>query len=599
MFFRNIVLVYLCIIGSSVFAQKQNTQIAFLSDIHFQDLYGSFSDNEFKGVPLPGSDKSVILRTMDAQLRSTRIFNENYYAFIEALNDVVKRGIKILALPGDFTDDGQAYNLRGLRKILDEYARNYGLQFFITTGNHDPVGPFWQDGGKSDFLGKDGKPMGIYSSEKLTKKSGDIVTKDIAMSGYLEILSELKSFGFSPSPQYLYWSTPFSALSPANYTFAEAEKIAGYQKRMYEVIPGFNVPDLSYVAEPVNGIWMVAIDGNTYIPKDKNIQPDNVKNYNGSSVGYNQVLSNKSHLISWIKQLTEEAEKLGKTVVAFTHYPMIEYNDNASEEIGSLLGKTKWQLHREPTEDVAKAFAEAGLKVHFGGHMHINDTGIKRFAEDKMLVNIQIPSLAAYLPAYKILTIKPNQKLQIETVVINKVNGFKELFPLYEKEHENLEKSGSSKIWNKDILKTKNYSDFTLFHLRELVRLRFIPSDWPKEFIEKASPLSGQDLYKIAFQTSENKKSSSYKQWNFDELLLDLYKFQSADELAKSDIPAKRLKQYEELCKQFSQLKTTDEFQMQLKTFFVILDKLSHGEPADKFEIDLKNQKVWSKKRKR
>jgi hypothetical protein len=592
MFFRNIILVYLCIIGPSVFAQKQNTQIAFLSDIHFQDLYGSFSDNEFKGVPLPGTEKSVILRTMNAQLHSTRIFNENYFAFIEALDDVVKRGIKIVALPGDFTDDGQAYNLRGLRKILDDYSQKHGLQFFITTGNHDPVGPFWQDGGKNDFLGEDGKPIGIYSSEKLATKPRDIVTKDIAMSGYLEILSELKSFGFSPSPQYLYWSTPFSALSPANYTFAEAEKIAGYEKRMYEVTPGFEVPDLSYVAEPVEGIWLVAIDGNTYIPKDKNAAPDNAKNYNGSSVGYNQVLSNKTHLISWIKRLTEEAEKLGKTVVAFTHYPMVEYNDNASKEIESLLGKNKWQLHRKPTENVAKAFSEAGLKVHFGGHMHINDTGIKRFENGKMLVNVQIPSLAAYLPAYKIVTVKPDQKLLIETVILDNVKGFNRLFPLYEKEHETLSKSSFSNIWNKDILKTKNYRDFTLFHLKELVRLRFTPNDWPKDFILNACALSGAHLYQIA---SGRKISKAYSKWNFEDLLLDLYKFQSGDELAKSDIPKRRLKQYEVLCKQFSQLQTSDEFQMQLKTFFVILEKLSHGEPANTFEIDLKNQRVSSK----
>lgn len=594
MVFKKIITLVLCATTSFCWAQKVNTQIAFLSDIHFQDLYGSFSDNDFKGVPLK-SNRSVILRTMDAQLRSTRIFNENYFAFIEALNDVVKRKIKIVALPGDFTDDGQTYNLRGLRKILDEYTQKHGLQFFITTGNHDPVGPFWQDGGKSDFLGNDGKPLGIYSSEKLRKKPQDIVTRDIAMSGYLEILNELKPFGFSPSPDYLYWNTPFANLSTANYTFKDAEKNAAYSKRMYEVSPGFEVPDLSYVAEPVQGVWLLAIDGNTYIPKNKNAASDIAQNYNGSSVGYNDVLTHKTHLITWIKQLTVEAEKQEKTVVAFTHYPIVEYNDNASAEIGSLLGKNKWQLHREPTKEVAKAFSEAGLKVHFGGHMHINDTGIKRFENGKMLVNIQIPSLAAYLPAYKILTIKSPQKFEIETVIVDKVKGFDQLFPLYEKEHKMLSESNAPSIWNKDILKTKRYRDFTLFHLKELVRLRFTPSDWPKEFIAKASLLSGDDLYKMAFNTSKKPFNKTYKKWNFDDLLLDLYKFQSADELAKLDIPQKRLKQYETLSAQFRKLETSDTFLLQLKTFFVILEKLSHGEPANAFEIDLKAQTVSSK----
>lgn len=30
-------------------------------------------------------------------------------------------------------------------------------------------------------------------------------------------------------------------------------------------------------------------------------------------------------------------------------------------------------------EEVAKAFADAGLQIHFAGHMHINDTGIRKF----------------------------------------------------------------------------------------------------------------------------------------------------------------------------------------------------------------------------
>ncbi|MFY7815643.1 MAG: metallophosphoesterase, partial [Chryseobacterium taeanense] len=58
-------------------AQQKPVQIAFLSDVHFQDLYGSFSDNDFKGITNPKTGKKTILRTMEAQLHSTRIFNEN------------------------------------------------------------------------------------------------------------------------------------------------------------------------------------------------------------------------------------------------------------------------------------------------------------------------------------------------------------------------------------------------------------------------------------------------------------------------------------------------------------------------------------------
>lgn len=580
----------------SVFsAQQKPVQIAFLSDVHFQDLYGSFSDNDFKGIINPKTGKPTILRTMDAQLHSTRIFNENYFAFLKALDDIAEKGIKIVAMPGDFSDDGQAYNIRGLHKILDQYHKKYGINFYITTGNHDPVGPFRQDAGKDDFLGQDGNPLGIYSKENIGKIKNNIITKDIAESGYLEILDELKDFGFYPKKEDLFWNTPFDPDSVTNYSYEKALQKADYSKRMYEVAKGFSVPDLSYVVEPVKGVWMIAIDGNTYIPKNLNENPNNPSNYKGASIGYNNVLMNKKHLINWVKKITQEAKANGKTVIAFTHYPMIDFNDGATNEIKNLLGEKKWQLERVPDEEVAKAFAEAGLQIHFAGHMHINDTGIRKFG-DKMLVNIQVPSLAAYLPAYKILTIHSPEKMEVQTEVLNDVPNFDELFPLYEKEYETLRKDNNKILWNKDILQTKTYHDFMLFHLKELVRLRMIPDDWDKDFIEKAKALNGQDLLLLILNKDQLKEkginSEAFQIWNFESLLLDLYKFQSADELAKKDIPKERLQQYYILEKLLHENQSQDPFIVKLKSIFKILSLLSSGEPADHFEIDLKKQEI-------
>lgn len=577
-------------------AQEKPVQIAFLSDVHFQDLYGSFSDNDFKGIINPKTGKPTILRTMDSQLHSTRVFNENYFAFLKALDDIAAKGIKIVAMPGDFSDDGQAYNLRGLRKILDQYRQKYGIDFYLTTGNHDPVGPFRQDAGKDDFLGENGSSLGIYSKENLGKTTPKIITKDIAESGYLDILDELKDFGFYPKEKDLFWSTPFSQDSYINYSYSKAFQQAAYTQRMYEVAKEFSVPDLSYIVEPVKGIWMLAIDGNTYIPKNLNGNSNDPSNYNGASIGYNNVLTNKQHLIRWVKKIAEEAKLNGKTLIAFTHYPMIDFNDGATNEIKDLLGEKKWQLERVPEEDVAKVFADAGLQIHFAGHMHINDTGIRKI-DGKMLVNVQVPSLAAYLPSYKILTIHSSDKMEVQTEVLNDVPHFDDLFPLYEKEYQALSQNKNTTLWNKDILKTKSYHDFMLFHLKELVRLRMIPNDWPKEFIEKAKSLNGEDLL-VMVQNSESEvtkkgvQSKAFKKWSFEDLLFDLYKFQSADELAKKDIPRERLQQYQQLEKLYEANTSQDPFVKQLKSVFKILSLLSNGDPADHFEIDLKKQKI-------
>jgi hypothetical protein len=586
---------FLMLVFSLFSAQQKPVQIAFLSDVHFQDLYGSFSDSDFKGIPNPKTGKPTILRTMDAQLHSTRIFNENYFAFLKALDDIAEKGIKIVAMPGDFSDDGQAYNIRGLHKILDRYHRQYGIDFYLTTGNHDPVGPFRKDAGKDDFLGQDGRPMGIYSRADMGKVRPEIITPDIAESGYLEILHELKDFGFYPKKEDLFWSTPFN-FDPVNrYSYEKALQEADYSKRRYEVAKGFSVPDLSYVVEPVKGVWMMAIDGNTYIPKNLAENPGNPTNYKGAGIGYNNVLTHKEHLIDWVQRMTSEAKRNGKTLIAFTHYPMIDFNDGATGEIKNLLGEKKWQLERVPGEEVARAFAEAGLTVHFAGHMHINDTGIRKFGE-KMLVNIQVPSLAAYLPAYKILTVKSPGQLEVTTKAIDDVPGFDALFPLYEREYEALRKDKTKILWNKDILKTKSYHDFMLFHLKELVRLRMIPGEWPVDFIKKAGKMDGEELLLLVRTKAQLKENGidaqAFRLWNFEDLLLDLYKFQSADELAKKDIPEKRRQQYRILEDVYEKSGVNDPFIIQLKTVFKILSKLSSGDPAEHFEIDLEKQEI-------
>lgn len=587
------------IFAATLLSAQKPVQIAFLSDVHFQDLYGQFSDTDFKGIINPKTGKPTILRTMDSQLHSTRIFNENYFAFLKALDDIAAKGIKIVAMPGDFSDDGQAYNLRGLHKIFESYHQKFGINFYLTTGNHDPVGPFRQDAGKDDFLGEDGNPLGIYSKDNIGKISNQIVTKDISESGYLEILDELKDFGFYPKKEDLYWSTPFDEVSFQDYSYNKALPFAYYQRRMYEVSKGFSVPDLSYVVEPVKDVWMMAIDGNTYIPKDLTGNATDASNYKGASIGYNNVLTNKKHLIDWVKKITKEAKKNHKTLIAFTHYPMVDFNDDATEEIKNLWGNKKWQLERVPEETVAKVFADAGLQIHFAGHMHINDTGIRKFGE-KMLVNVQVPSLAAYLPAYKILTINSTYKFEVQTIVLNDVPHFDGLFPFYQKEYEALKKNGNKTLWNKDILRTRSYHDFMLFHLKELVRLRMIPNDWPKNFIEKSSELNGEDLLILSLNLNEAEAKKYLKQkdidvkkfrkWTFDDLLLDLYKFQSADELAKLDIPEVRLQQYQTLEKLFESNHSQDPFIIQLKSVFKMLSLLSNGDPSDHFEIDLKNQ---------
>lgn len=580
---------------------KKEIQIAFIADAHLQDIYAKFEDSDYQGIPNPVTGEYANIRTMNSQLHSTRIFNENYFAFLEALNDIVKRGIKQVVLPGDFSDDGQPVHVRGLRKILNEYSTKYGLSFFVTTGNHDVVKPFAQDAVKTDFLGKDGKEQIISSSPNNFDKSKSelepIITADIKNWGYKETIHEMRDFGFFPKKTDLYWETPFSTYTYENYNFDIAQKESDLEKRTY-LIKNTNLylPDASYLIEPVKGVWLLAIDANAYVPNEKlSGEPNNPKDFSGANTGYNNVLIYKSHLINWVKKVSAEAKQKGKVLIAFSHYPMVEFNDDASPELKALFGANKMQLQRVPNEEVAQQFADAGIQIHFGGHMHINDTGVRTTTKANTLFNIQTPSLSAYMPAYKILTIHSPSELEVETIVVGKVAKFNSLFPFYEQEYAHLKNSKSNTIWDKEILKANDYKEFTNWHLKELVRLRFLPEDFPTDFLKSIEKLSGRELLEINKNPQEVFKDlkensltlSDFESWTGFDMIYDFYRLKSADELAIPEIGSKRLKQYNLICKQ---LKKSNDSKLVL--WAEIFLKTMNGEPSDHFKINLKKNKI-------
>ncbi len=584
---------------------KKDMRIAFMADVHLHDIYSTFLDTDYKGIRNPSTGKYNTIRTMEAQLHSTRLFNENYFAFIAALEDAVKKGIKLIALPGDFSDDGQPMNVRALRKILDEYATKYGVTFLIITGNHDPVRPFDQEAGKKDFLGESGQSQAIMSEQDLFKVNGldPIITQDIKTWGYSGVLNELSDFGFFPQEKFLYWETPFSNYNYDDYNLNKALSISKLSQREYPISENLMVPDASYLVEPQEGLWLLALDANVYVPtKSANSVSQNPKNYKGASIGYNNVLTHKKHIIQWVGKVAKEAQKREKLLVAFSHYPMVEFNDGASELTKTVFGDHKMQLHRVPKGDVARVFADIGVKLHFGGHMHINDTGIHKTEKGNVLINVQTPSLAAYPAAYKILTVQSNDILEVETVPIVSVPNFKELFPLYEMEHDYLAKSKDVHIWSQEILNSRNYREYVTWHLKEVVRLRFLPEDWPQELKEQFLNVSGKELLVSAVMDRDTLKLQKklikegmemidFQAWNGNDFVFDFHRLHNGDHLALNDIGAKRIQQYKILLDVLSQAENSAMKNL-ARDFSKIFQKHFEGAPSDHFLINLKNGEV-------
>ncbi len=52
----------------SLLNAQENTQIAFVADIHLLDIYADYEN--FEGLPVPSQDKNAKIRSMNAQFCS-------------------------------------------------------------------------------------------------------------------------------------------------------------------------------------------------------------------------------------------------------------------------------------------------------------------------------------------------------------------------------------------------------------------------------------------------------------------------------------------------------------------------------------------------
>lgn len=555
----------------------ENIQIAFLSDIHIQDPYALQStacktDNDTLTPPL-------LIKTMDAQLHSTRLFNENYFAFIATLDDIVKRNIHYVVIAGDLTDDGQEANSKSVLSILERYKREHKLNFFITSGNHDVIAPAGGEYASKDFLSADGQPV-YFTSSNLPGDTDTASFPCLRTIGYSEMQSMFADYGFLPKKQYRYWESPFTEYTYEAYAYEKAQQQAAAPLKMktdgrQETVYPF---DLSYLVEPVPGLWLLAIDANVFVPSGEG----KYKNLGG----YNDVFNHKKYLLPWIKKVAAEARRLHKRLICFSHYPMIDYTNGSFTHLKAC--NVKMNFSRIPQAAISEVLADAGIDIHFGGHMHLNNTGFVKTASGNTLYNIQLPSLAAYMPGYKVLTITNEKQVEIKTIHMDTVPSFKELMPIYEKELKVLESTQSGSVWQRDILDAKNYRAFTRHHLSEVVRMRFIPSEYPAFVKDTFAIQTGKEAllqlgYPGTFLSTKLLKPTDT--WTGFDYILDFYRILNGGKQAITEIGEGRMNEYNTFNTLLMQNKVETEYGLFLKHFARAFDTLLNGLPTDKVDI--------------
>ena len=428
----------------------------------------------------PRDDGSGAFRTFADTVGSTRVFNESLAAFRQALEQIVAAGITLVVIVGDLTDDGELYARRALLALTDHYASQHGLRFFATFGNHD-------------LFALDGRHMAKRFARQAqgddlvgSGQDAGVVNAEMYCPGYAETLASYGALGFMRQPQDRHWESPFGTSDDAAARRYSVTSPDGELR--CEMIDG------SYLVEPVEGLWLLSIDANVYLPGATGFA-------DCSEEGWGAVIRHKPFLLDWIAGVTDRAAQLGKRLVAFSHYSVAGPFPGAAADEARLFGLSR-QTRRPVEPAVSRALLDAGLRVHFSGHWHV--AGI---LERDGLVNVSVPSLVAFPAAYQVLDIEPD-RTTLRTVCLDDPPGWEVARGIYAREPGGSALAGAT-----------SYAGFLDRHLGHLVRNRYLPLEWPAEIGEL------QDFPIVDFA-------------------LDWYRLRKAGTLAHDLVPPHRIEAY-------------------------------------------------------
>ncbi|WP_313617918.1 metallophosphoesterase [Agrobacterium sp.] len=478
------------------------TKIAVVADVHLHDLYGGY------GMVEEGSGE-LALRTLADTTASTRVFNESYPAFLAVLDDIVRRGIRDVVLLGDYSDDGQPGAVTALKAILSSYEEQHGLRFFATFGNHDCFGPVPHQQAKR-LTRADGRAPLLVASEDY-QKPADMVLSGMLGMKTLDAMHAMAPYGIACPSNVLHWETPFGNPDALSDRRPDANDIACL--------------DGSYLVEPQQGLWLLMLDANVF---QNTGDTWTLK----ADAAWDHFLAQRPYFLSWIEDVARRAKKLGKTLLAFSHYPNLPLALREGANAIEVACTPEW-AKRMPSFETARLLTDAGIHLHFSGHMHVSGR-----VQLENLLNIAVPSPVAYPGGYVVVCANA-QNVDIETVQIADVPGFDVAFAAYRLQSV---ADGADELFS-----SENYADFLLAHLKNLIKVRHVPHDWSSTFRAQFDRSISDVLI------GENGISELADQWQpvmtmpLWQMVEDYYLFRSGGEFALVDIPAQRVGFYRDL----------------------------------------------------
>lgn len=272
-----------------------------------------------------------------------KLLRESEAILESALESVIRQKVRFVIIPGDLTKDGELVNHVLMAYHLAKLERR-GIQVFVVPGNHD-----------------------LNNPEAVVFRGP--ATQRIASVNAQSFRTIYQRFGFG------------QAIDQDRHS-------------------------LSYVAEPVRGLWLLALDST-----------DSEQN---EQLGHPKVGGKLSpETLAWVLAKLQQAQARGKKVIAFMHHG-VNLNFLPQPMLFPDYLVTDWPV-------IGAQLNAAGLKAVFTGHYHSQDAAFPLDATGALvpggLCDVETSSLVAFPCAYRVVTLHGDGRLDIASHRVTQIRA--------------------------------------------------------------------------------------------------------------------------------------------------------------------------------
>jgi len=267
-----------------------------------------------------------------------------------AVTRISSSAAQFILVPGDLTKDGEKL-CHLMAKNAFERIEASGKQIFVAPGNHD---------------------INNSDSFKFTA-TGKEKTDTIQASDFASIYD---SFGYSGAIE--------------------------------------RDPDsLSYLAEPVPGLWLLALDACRYMENREGEKPIVAGRF-------------RQKTVTWAEKILERAVFEKKAVFAFMHHGIVEHFSGQNDSF--------WEYLVAGYRQIADMFAAYKVRCVFTGHYHAQDITLHKNENSSFLFDIETGSLVTYPSPIRSIFIKDNT-MTVDSYFISSIPSHPEGFPEFSKKY--------------------------------------------------------------------------------------------------------------------------------------------------------------------